>query len=106
MSDEASERDPTDLVRRADMALNDSKRSGRGMVRVFDERMDEGIRVRRWSRLAAEAIVRDELTTVFQPIVGRGDLGIAGFEATVAGAIRTMASSARRSSFRSPRKAI
>jgi len=84
MSDEASERDPTDLVRRADMALNDSKRSGRGMVRVFDERMDEGIRVRRLVEAGlAEAIVRDELTLVFQPIVGRGDLGIAGFEALV-----------------------
>lgn len=84
MSDEAGERDPTDLVRRADMALNDAKRSGRGIVRLFDEQMDEGIRVRRLVEAGlTQAIARDELTLVFQPIVGRGDLSIAGFEALV-----------------------
>ncbi len=40
-------RDPTDLMRRADLALNDAKRDGRGVVRVFDESMDENIRLRR-----------------------------------------------------------
>ena len=84
MSGEGVERDPTDLVRQADMALNDAKRSGRGVVRVFDEGMDESIRVRRGIEAGlAGAIANDELSLAFQPIVGRGDLEIAGFEALV-----------------------
>jgi diguanylate cyclase (GGDEF)-like protein len=42
--------DPVDVMRRADLALNDAKHNGRGIVRVFDESMDESIRFRRRSR--------------------------------------------------------
>ena len=84
MSGEGGERDPTDLVRQADMALNDAKRAGRGIVRVFDERMDESIRLRRGIESGlTSAIANDELRLAFQPIVARGDLAIAGFEALV-----------------------
>ncbi|MDB5695466.1 MAG: diguanylate cyclase [Sphingomonas bacterium] len=75
-------RDPIDVVRRADLALNDAKRAGRGVVRLFDESMDEGIRFRR--RIEGglgEAIGRGELSLVYQPIVSRDTLEIEGFEA-------------------------
>ncbi|WP_343525123.1 EAL domain-containing protein [Sphingomonas sp.] len=84
MSEGCNEHDLADLVRQADMALNDAKRSGRGIVRVFDACMDESIRVRR--RVEAgltQAIARDELSLAFQPIVGRDRLEIVGFEALV-----------------------
>ncbi|WP_230480523.1 GGDEF/EAL domain-containing response regulator [Sphingomonas sp. Leaf21] len=84
LSDSHADRDPTDLVRRADLALNDAKRSGRGVVRVFDTHMDDGIRIRREIEAGlAQAIARDELSLSFQPIVGRGALDVVGFEALV-----------------------
>jgi diguanylate cyclase (GGDEF)-like protein len=75
-------RDPIDVVRRADLALNDAKRAGRGVTRLFDESMDEGIRFRR--RIEGglgEAIGRGELSLVYQPIVSRDAIEIEGFEA-------------------------
>ncbi|WP_294305255.1 bifunctional diguanylate cyclase/phosphodiesterase [uncultured Sphingomonas sp.] len=84
MCQPGGERDPTDLVRQADMALNEAKRSGRGTVRVFDASMDEGIRVRREIEAGlSQAIARDELSLAYQPIVARSSLDIVGFEALV-----------------------
>jgi diguanylate cyclase (GGDEF)-like protein len=78
----AAGRDPIDVIRRADLALNDAKRAGRGVVRLFDESMDEGIRFRRRIENGlSEAIGRGELSLVYQPIVSRGPLEIEGFEA-------------------------
>ena len=75
-------RDPIDVVRRADLALNDAKRAGRGVVRLFDESMDEGIRFRRRIEHGlGEAIGRGELSLVYQPIVTRDRIEIEGFEA-------------------------
>jgi diguanylate cyclase (GGDEF)-like protein len=72
----------TDVMRRADLALNEAKRHGRGGVRLFDESMDEGIRFRRRIEDGlAQAIARNELSLVYQPIVERDALKIAGFEA-------------------------
>jgi diguanylate cyclase (GGDEF)-like protein len=82
VTDGGEGRDAIDVLRRADLSLNDAKRAGRGVVRVFDESMDEGIRLRR--RLEGglqEAIARDELSLVYQPIVSNGDIEIVGFEA-------------------------
>jgi diguanylate cyclase (GGDEF)-like protein len=74
-------RDPVDLMRRADLALNDAKREGRGIVRVFNEGMDETVRFRRQVEGGlGEAIARDELSLVYQPIVAREGLEIVGFE--------------------------
>ncbi len=75
-------RDPTDLMRRADLALNDAKRDGRGIVRVFDESMDENIRLRRSIESGlSQAIAKGELSLVYQPIVAREELEVVGFEA-------------------------
>ncbi|MET4898132.1 EAL domain-containing protein [Sphingomonadaceae bacterium jetA1] len=84
ISHEGGNRDPIDLMRSADTALNDAKRQGRGVVRVFDAAMDEGVRVRRGIEAGlGEALRRDELSLMFQPIVDRGQLDIVGFEALV-----------------------
>ncbi|HEX8554259.1 MAG TPA: EAL domain-containing protein [Sphingomonas sp.] len=77
-------RDPIDVMRRADLALNDAKRAGRGVTRPFNESMDEGIRFRRRIEQGlGEAIEKGELSLVYQPIVGRDALEVAGFEALV-----------------------
>ncbi|QDX28052.1 GGDEF domain-containing response regulator [Sphingomonas suaedae] len=74
--------DPIDVMRRADLALNESKKSGRGVVRVFDESMDESIRFRRQIEGGlSKAIANGELRLVFQPIVAREKLEIVAFEA-------------------------
>ncbi|MCI1142683.1 EAL domain-containing protein [Sphingomonas sp. WKB10] len=76
--------DPIDALRRADLALNDAKRAGRGVTRLFDESMDEGIRFRRRIEHGlGQAIARDELSLVHQPIVARNQLEVTGFEALV-----------------------
>ncbi|CAN5244669.1 EAL domain-containing protein [soil metagenome] len=75
-------RDPVDLIRRADLALNDAKHSGRGAARLFDDTMDESIRFRRQIEGGlAQSIAREELTLVYQPIVAREGLEVVGFEA-------------------------
>ena len=74
--------DPVDVMRRADLALNDAKRSGRRIARLFDEGMDEDIRFRRRvERGLGAAIANGELSLVFQPIVSREAIEVVGFEA-------------------------
>lgn len=76
--------DPIDVMRRADLALNEAKRQGRGIVRVFDESMDESIRFRRQIEGGLSgAIAGGELRLVYQPIVAREGLEVIGFEALV-----------------------
>ena len=76
--------DPLDALRRADLALNAAKQAGRGVVRLFDESMDEGIRFRRRIEGGlSEAISKGELSLVYQPIVGRDAFEVVGFEALV-----------------------
>ena len=75
-------RDPVDVMRRADLALNEAKRAGRGIVRPFDESMDDSIRFRRQIEGGlSQAITRGELNLVYQPIVAREGLEVIGFEA-------------------------
>jgi diguanylate cyclase (GGDEF)-like protein len=71
-----------ELVRRADLALNEAKRRGRGGVQLFDESMDEELRYRhRIEGELALVLQRGELALAFQPIVDRDDLSLEGFEA-------------------------
>jgi diguanylate cyclase (GGDEF)-like protein len=75
-------REPVDVMRRADLALNDAKKSGRGVVRAFDESMDESVRFRR--RIEGglgQAIKRNELSLAYQPIVAGHNMEVVGFEA-------------------------
>ena len=77
-------RDPVDVMRRSDQALNDAKRGGRGIVRLFDESMDEGIRFRRRIEGGlSQAIAKGELSLAYQPIVSRDAIDVVGFEALV-----------------------
>ena len=78
----AGSRDSVDMLRRADLALNDAKQNGRGMVRLFDESMDESVRFRRRIEGGlSQSIERGELSLVYQPIVAREGLEVVGFEA-------------------------
>lgn len=82
--DPATGEDPIDLLRRADLALNDAKRCGRGCARLYDAAMDARLRHRRELEGAlAGAIARGELDLVFQPIVDQRDLIVEGFEALI-----------------------
>lgn len=75
-------RDPVDILRRADLALNDAKHHGRGQVKAFDESMDESIRLRsRIEQGLSDAIAKGELSLAYQPIVSSDALEITGFEA-------------------------
>jgi diguanylate cyclase (GGDEF)-like protein len=77
-------RDAVDVIRRSDLALNDAKRGGRGIVRLFDESMDESIRFRRRVEGGlGQAIAKGELSLVYQPIVSRDAVEVVGFEALV-----------------------
>jgi len=74
--------EPIDVIRRADLALNEAKRQGRGIVRRFDETMDDSIRLRRrMERRLLRAIPEQALHLLYQPIVAKSDLESVGFEA-------------------------
>ncbi|MFA6114345.1 MAG: GGDEF domain-containing response regulator [Sphingomonas sp.] len=74
--------DPVDVMRRADLALNAAKQAGRGVVRTFDDTMDESIRFRRRIEGGlSKSIEKGELNLVYQPIVARDGLEVVGFEA-------------------------
>jgi diguanylate cyclase (GGDEF)-like protein len=80
--DAENKHDPVDVMRRADLALNAAKHSGRGIVRVFDESMDESIKFRRRIEGGlSQSIEKGELSLVYQPIIAREGLEVVGFEA-------------------------
>ena len=76
--------DPGDALRRSDLALNAAKQAGKGVTRLFDDSMDEGIRFRRRIEGGlSRAIGKGELTLVYQPIVARDAFDVVGFEALI-----------------------
>ncbi len=82
LADGEGGRDPVDVMRRADLALNEAKRAGRGVVRRFDASMDESIRFRRGIEQGlSRAIAQGEMALLYQPIVARDTLEIVAFEA-------------------------
>jgi diguanylate cyclase (GGDEF)-like protein len=73
---------PAQLMQNADLALYRAKSDGRGVVRVFDQGMDEAMQARRAMQAGLhQALARGELTVLFQPIVNLRDNRIAGAEA-------------------------
>lgn len=79
---EGGERDPVDIVRRADLALYAAKRAGRGQVCMFDQSLDESAQFRHQIELGLRsALANGELSLVFQPIVRQDTLEVVGFEA-------------------------
>ncbi len=83
VADPAVTHDPIDVMRRADLALNEAKRQGRGIVRVFDESMDESIRFPA-ARSRAGSARRSPMASCgwsISLIVGREALEVLGFEA-------------------------
>lgn len=82
VADADHERDSVDIMRRADLALNEAKRAGRNLVRVFDQSMDESVRFRRQIETGlGQAMANGELSLVYQPIFARGGLEVVAFEA-------------------------
>ena len=74
--------DPIDLMRLADIALDDAKRKGGSQVRIFDKSMDENLRFRQGIEDGLrKAIAQNELQLLFQPIVDRDNKAPVGFEA-------------------------
>ncbi len=71
-----------EILRRADLALYQSKRLGKGSLHFYHAEMDERVEARRL--LAADlrnAIAADEFHLVFQPLVHAATREIQGFEA-------------------------
>lgn len=72
------------LLRAADIALYDAKVQGRGHHRHFQMKMEEEFQRRRLLKAdLREAVSRNELILVYQPIVRLSDLRIIGAEALV-----------------------
>jgi diguanylate cyclase (GGDEF)-like protein len=76
--------DPGELMRRADVALYEAKRRGKGRFCVFHPSMRDAFRRRRTlSRELERAISGDELTVVYQPVVKLEDGRPVALEALV-----------------------
>lgn len=76
--------DPTTLLRAADLALHQAKADGRGLVRVFNDELDQRTRTRH--ALADDlrrAIPLQQLALHFQPQLELGSGRLTGFEALV-----------------------
>ncbi|MEP7381037.1 MAG: EAL domain-containing protein [Gemmatimonadota bacterium] len=75
---------PSDLMRHADLAMYIAKTRGKGGCAVFEPHMHEDVVVRLDIEAALRrAIEAEELTLVFQPVVGLGERQLVGVEALV-----------------------
>jgi diguanylate cyclase (GGDEF)-like protein len=76
--------DPEELLRRADVALYEAKRRGKGQFCVFRPSMRDTLRRRRTlARDLQRAVSEDELTVVYQPVVALEDCTPVALEALV-----------------------
>lgn len=75
---------PDILLKRADMALYESKAKGRNMVMVFEDEMDQHAQERRLLELDIRtALAEGQFSLVFQPIVDMDRNEIASFETLI-----------------------
>lgn len=71
-----------ELLLKADLALYEAKSAGRGTVRLFDSRMQRDAEDRlRLEQDLRQALSRQQLQIVYQPVVHAGTQAILGFEA-------------------------
>lgn len=78
----AQSEDPGELLRRADIALYRAKQRGRSRYRRFTRDMDASVKLRLELEMELRrAIVRNELSMAYQPIVSTGTGEIVGVEA-------------------------
>ena len=77
-------RESADLLRDADTAMYEAKRTARGTAVVFSEAMHDDVKRRfRLETDLSYAVPNHELELHYQPIVNLGDGRLAGFEALV-----------------------
>ena len=75
---------PDDLLKRADLALYRAKAEGRGTYRFFEPRMDAEMQQRRQLETELQsALINDELTVYYQPLVSLVTGKVVCFEALV-----------------------
>ena len=75
-------KDPSRLMKNADLALYRAKAEGRGVWRFYDPEMDQRLQSRRALQSALQlAILRNEFRLEFQPIVDLVDCRVIGAEA-------------------------
>ncbi len=80
----AEKEDPSDLLRKADLALYRAKLSGRHRVEVYEEGMQEKVRARRQREIdMAQALASGDFTLNYQPLFRLPDRRIVGFEALI-----------------------
>jgi diguanylate cyclase (GGDEF)-like protein len=76
--------DPETLLRRADIALYRARTEGRGSLRMFDPGYEEALHKRgRTERELAQALARDELRVLYQPLLSADGERMVGVEALV-----------------------
>jgi diguanylate cyclase (GGDEF)-like protein/PAS domain S-box-containing protein len=80
----AGSEDPTEVLRRAEVALYHAKRVNRGSFQVLDDQLDRAFLERaELSGRLLDAVERDELRLHFQPIIVAASGQVAGIEALV-----------------------
>jgi diguanylate cyclase len=75
---------PDEMMRKADVALYEAKRRGKGQYRIFHPSMRDALHKRRTLAFELERAVSDEeLSVVYQPVVSLGDSRPVALEALV-----------------------
>eukprot|EP00903_Cladosiphon_okamuranus_P000778 g776.t1 len=73
-----------ELVRAADIALQESKRERKAVFRLYDDRMDESLREKREIRIELDQALREqELEVFYQPVVEAASARVSFYEALV-----------------------